>query len=316
MTKADSQDLGHGITCIDAHYMKPGMACFYLVSAGDEWALVETGTSLSFPYLSEIMANMGVARDKVRFVIPTHVHLDHAGGAGTMMAAFPQAQLLIHPRGARHMADPERLVTSSMQVYGEEAFRKLYGDITPIDAARIVELQDGQRISLGDRELEFRYTRGHADHHLCVWDATSRGWFSGDMFGLSYPWFRFSGGDFLLPTTTPTQFDPEAFLESLELLQSYDPRCMYLTHYGKLEFASSQVELLRAQVLRYCELAERLLPDVSALRAALMDYCLELMAEFQPEEPQLNLRDMLDFDTDLNVQGLQAWRSRLDRASQ
>jgi glyoxylase-like metal-dependent hydrolase (beta-lactamase superfamily II) len=158
------------------------------------------------------LAEKQLAPEQVRYVIPTHVHLDHAGGAGSMMAAFPNAELLIHPRGARHMIDPERLIASAMEVYGEPKFRHLYGEILPIDPQRVVEMEDGESVNLGGRLLEFRHTRGHANHHFCVWDKTSRGWFSGDMFGISYPWCRFPRGDYVFPATTPTQFDPEDFL--------------------------------------------------------------------------------------------------------
>ncbi len=201
------QLLGCGITCIDAAYVKHGMACFYLMEEGGECAVLETGTCHSVPALQRLLLERGIAPQQVRYIIPTHVHLDHAGGAGAMMAAFPEAQLLIHPRGARHMADPERLVAGAMEVYGPELFQTLYGTIVPIDPGRIRQMEDGETVSLAGRVLEFRHTRGHAEHHFCIWDEASRGWFSGDMFGVSYPWCRFPNGDFVLPSTTPSQFD-------------------------------------------------------------------------------------------------------------
>jgi glyoxylase-like metal-dependent hydrolase (beta-lactamase superfamily II) len=310
MPLPDSHELDHGITCIDADYIRPGLACFYLLQSGDQCAVIETGTSLSFPRLMAVLEHQGLSSEQVRYVIPTHVHLDHAGGAGTMMAAFPDAQLLIHPRGARHMIDPATLVASSMEVYGERRFRELYGDITPVEASRVVEMDEGDRVALGDRVLEFHHTRGHANHHFCIWDESSQGWFTGDMFGISYPWFRFPGGDYILPATTPTQFDPQSYLESLDILQDKKPRRMYLTHSGELEFSQDKVEQLRRQVLAYRDLAPHHARDKTALETALADYSLGMMVDCGPREDEAELREMLAFDIDLNSQGLMVWQQR------
>lgn len=301
--------LGDGITCLDANYVEPGIACFYLVEDEGRYAVIETGTSRSVPLLLDYLDSSGVAREQVRYVIPTHVHLDHAGGAGAMIAAFPEATLLVHPRGARHMAQPERLVQSAMVVYGERAFHALYGEITPVEESRIREMADGERVALGERQFEFRHTRGHANHHMCVWDERSRGWFSGDMFGVSYAWFRFSRGDFVLPSTTPTQFDPQAYHASLDLLAEYSPRAMYLTHFGELPYTAAASDLLKAQVQRFCELADALGDDADRLTEALGDYARELLQGFSPETDEQTLRRWAAVDVPLNAQGLLHWRS-------
>ena len=311
MDESPGMQLGFGITCIDANYICPGMACFYLMEQDGECAIIETGTSHSVANLEQVMAARGLAPEQVRYVIPTHVHLDHAGGAGAMMAAFPNAQLLIHPRGARHMADPGRLVASSQQVYGEERFRELYGEILPIAQDRIRTMEDGETINLGERQLEIRHTRGHADHHFCVWDEMSKGWFSGDMFGISYPWFRFPAGDFLIPTTTPTQFNPEANLASLELLDSYQPQRVYLTHYGELAYTRKLTDALLRQLASYRNLAPHHAGDKAGLERALSDYSLGLLQEFDTSAPEAGLRKLLAFDMDLNAQGLEVWLQRI-----
>jgi glyoxylase-like metal-dependent hydrolase (beta-lactamase superfamily II) len=259
------------------------------------------------------LAEKQLAPEQVRYVIPTHVHLDHAGGAGSMMAAFPNAELLIHPRGARHMIDPERLIASAMEVYGEPKFRHLYGEILPIDPQRVVEMEDGESVNLGGRLLEFRHTRGHANHHFCVWDKTSRGWFSGDMFGISYPWCRFPRGDYVFPATTPTQFDPEDFLDSLQLLASYRPERIYLTHYGELAFTPEKAALLASQVEAYGGFATRHADRRESLEQVLGDYSLSLIGEFEPHRSEAELRQLLAFDMDLNAQGLDVWRQRLEK---
>lgn len=307
------QQLGFGITCIDAGYVSPGMACFYLLEEGEECAVVETGTSHSVAALMQLLTQRGIAPGQVRYVIPTHVHLDHAGGAGAMMAVLPNAQLLIHPRGARHMADPSRLVEAALGVYGRELYDTLYGEVVATDAARIREMYDGQIVGLAGRQLEFRHTRGHAEHHFCVWDEVSRGWFSGDMFGVSYPWCRQPGADFLLPSTTPSQFDPDACLASLELLQSYAPQRMYLTHHGELAYCAQKSQLLAQQIAAYREFAVAGSHDLPALQQRLGDYTLELLCQLGVSGDEAELRNRLAFDMQLNAQGLQLWQQRKSR---
>lgn len=307
------KSLGYGITCIDAGYVSPGMASFYLLEEGGEYAVLETGTSHSAHILAQLLREWDIAPGQVRYVIPTHVHLDHAGGAGTMMAALPGAQLLIHPRGAPHMADPARLVAAAKAVYGEALFHSLYGDVEPIAPARMRQMQDGETVALAGRQLEFRHTRGHAEHHFCVWDEASRGWFSGDMFGVSYPWCRFSNADFVLPSTTPSQFDPETYLASLQLLGSYSPQRMYLTHFGALDYCAEKSQLLSRQIATYCELASADSTDVAVLQERLSEYTLGLLKELDAGVDEVELRSHIAFDMQLNAQGLQMWRQRLEK---
>jgi glyoxylase-like metal-dependent hydrolase (beta-lactamase superfamily II) len=301
--------LGFGITCIDAAYVKPGVACFYLMEEGGECAVLETGTCHSVVFLERLLIDRGIAPEQVRYVIPTHVHLDHAGGAGAMMSIFSEAQLLIHPRGARHMSDPERLILGATEVYGEALFRQLYGDIQPIDSSRILQMADGDTVSLAGRQLEFRHTRGHAEHHFCIWDEVSQGWFSGDMFGVSYPRCRFPRGDFVLPSTTPSQFNPEAFLDSLKLLDSYAPQRLFLTHFGELAYSLDKAELLERQIQAYCDLARTEPQDAALLQEQLSNYTMDLLRQFGDGD-DADWKNSLTFDMQLNALGLQVWLSQ------
>ena len=311
MESGVSHRLAHGITCIDAGYIRPWLACFYLLGREGEYALIETGTSRSLDNLESVMRTSGIAPEQVRFVMPTHVHLDHAGGAGAMMARFPAARLVIHPRGARHMADPQRLADSAREVYGAARFRELYGEIMPVPLERMLIVEDGATVEIGGTQLQFRHTPGHANHHYCIWDEVSHGWFSGDSFGISYPWFRFAGGDYLLPTTTPTQFDPEALLQTFSLLDSYRPTRIFLTHSGELAYERGLVQLLSRQVAEYCRLATSCGSDLPRLRRALVDCTLAEIRAFAPTCREGELRDLLSFDADLNAQGLAVWRRAL-----
>ena len=305
-----SQALKHGITCIDAGYIRPWLACFYLLGHRGQYALIETGTSHSLANLEAVMRELGAAPEQVRYVMPTHVHLDHAGGAGVMMARFPAAQLVVHPRGARHLADPGRLVDSARKVYGAARFRELYGEIRPVPEERMLVVDDGASLSVGGRRLDIRHTRGHADHHYCIWDQASRGWFTGDCFGISYPWFRFPGGDYLIPATTPTQFDPEALRRTLSLLDSYRPQRVFLTHSGELAYDGRLLTLLTRQVAEYCRLALLTGGDVQQLRRALVEYSLVEIQAYDSPCSEAALRAGLAFDADLNAQGLAVWHGR------
>jgi glyoxylase-like metal-dependent hydrolase (beta-lactamase superfamily II) len=310
MTESMYTPLGFGITCIDAAYVQPGIACFYLLEEGGECAVLETGTCHSVPALERLLWERGIAPEQVRYIIPTHVHLDHAGGAGAMMAKFPVAQLLIHPRGARHMADPERLVAGAVAVYGQERFQQLYGSITPVDPNRMRQMNDGATVSLAGRPLLFRHTRGHAEHHFCVWDEASRGWFCGDMFGVSYPWCRFPTGDFILPSTTPSQFNPGAYLASLQLLSGFSPQRMYLTHYGALDYSATLAQSLALQINAYCEIAAAESMSVDQLEQRLGDFSLALLHQFGALIDEVELRARLALDMQLNAQGLLMWQQR------
>ncbi|GAB5450316.1 MAG: MBL fold metallo-hydrolase [Halioglobus sp.] len=313
ITTARFEDLGDGITCIDAGYIDHGIACFYLVQSGNDYAVIETGTNHSVPLLQQCLQQRGIAPRQIRYVMPTHVHLDHAGGAGAMMAVFPEAQLVVHPRGERHMVDPQRLVAASIAVYGERTFRQLYGEIQAVNPDRVLATADGDCVQLGSRELQFRFTEGHARHHHCIWDEQSAGWFTGDMFGVCYPWFRFPEGDFVLPSTTPTQFDPDAYLASLALLASYSPRRMYLTHYGAIAFTDEKRELLASQVKQYAALAADSTVSSQEMPATLLDYALARLQAHTPSSAQGDLKRWLQQDIPLNTQGLLHWRESAEQ---
>jgi glyoxylase-like metal-dependent hydrolase (beta-lactamase superfamily II) len=172
-------------------------------------------------------------------------------------------------------------------------------------------VEDGATVELGGRRLQVRHTPGHANHHYCIWDETSQGWFSGDSFGISYPWFRFPGGDYLLPATTPTQFDPEALLQSFALLDSYGPRRIFLTHSGELAYSGRLIQLLSRQLAEYRRLAAIYGSDLPHLRRALVDYSLTEVRAFAPRLSEEKLRELLAFDADLNAQGLAVWQRAL-----
>jgi glyoxylase-like metal-dependent hydrolase (beta-lactamase superfamily II) len=231
---ADLTEHPHGITAIDTHYVRPLMDAAHLIVHRGRAAFVDTGTSRSVPHLLAALDALGVGRDAVDFVFLTHVHLDHAGGAGQLMRELPHARAVLHPRAAPHMIEPAKLIAGSIAVYGESAYRRLYGEIVAIDPERILVTQDGTRVELAGRSFEFIHTPGHALHHHCIVDHEANCIFSGDTFGISYREFDVDGRPMIMPTTTPTQFDPPQLLHSIDRLLSFAPESMYLTHYSRV----------------------------------------------------------------------------------
>jgi glyoxylase-like metal-dependent hydrolase (beta-lactamase superfamily II) len=300
--------LAHGVYCIDALYVKPQVAAIYLLQQADEVAIIETGTYYSVPNVLATLAELGIAKPQVKYVIPTHVHLDHAGGAGEMMRQFEQASLIIHPRGARHMIDPQKLIAGTIDVYGEAAFNQLYGSIEPIAEARVELAPDLACFDVGGRELIFIDTPGHARHHFCIYDQLSDGVFTGDTFGISYaPMKQLVRG--LIPTTPPVQFDPPALRQSISRIMSFNPSRLYLTHYGEFVDPAAQVSSFNQWIDEYvdlCRQMENTAADyVTSLEQALQDLILKGLAG----DDNAMLRRILQTDIRLNAQGLAHWRS-------
>ena len=306
--------LSSGIYCIDANYIRPRLACSYLITHQGKAAFIDCGTAYSTPHLISALEDAGLSTHDVEYVIPTHVHLDHAGGAGSLMQSCPNAVLLAHPRGLRHLINPQRLVESARSVYGAEKFDALYGDIQPVEEQRSLAVEDHSEFSLNGRTLYFADTPGHARHHFCVFDELSNGWFTGDTFGLSYPDLTTRNGQYIMPTTTPTQFEPDAWQSTLDRLLENQPERMYLTHYGMIENISSYANKLKADLESYCELALQLKEhdDRSrALQDSLMEFTREDLKTMGCTLSDPEIRHLINDDILLNAQGLDIWLNRL-----
>jgi glyoxylase-like metal-dependent hydrolase (beta-lactamase superfamily II) len=310
MKGAAKEQLGYGIYCVDARYIREGLACCYLLVEGTQVAIIETGTAHTVAAIEAVLGGLGLSFDAVRYVVPTHVHLDHAGGAGLLMRRCENATLVVHPRGARHMINPARLIEGVIAVYGEETYEELYGELIAVPEQRVLAAEDGARIQLGSRSLEVRHTPGHAEHHFCVWDAVSKGWFTGDTFGLSYYFDSLGGDRFVMPTTTPVQFNPDRLLDSLELLMSYEPQRMYLTHYGVLEHPASYVQTLKEQICEWGAMArgmEKNEERESLIAQRLAGMLGERIAGQWPSADVAAIVDELNMDIELNAQGIEVW---------
>lgn len=223
------------IVTIDCHYGGQGYASAFLIVEGGRAAFVDTNTAHALPYLLGALDAAGIARDAVEYIIVTHIHLDHAGGAAPLMNACPNATLICHPRAARHMANPTRLVAAVKDIYGDDMFEKLYGKIEPIDAARIRSVVDDETMTFGSRTWMFLHTLGHATHHICIHDSSTNAVFTGDSFGLYYDWMTADPKrPFVMCLSTPTEFDaPEARL-TVERLLALNAERAYVGHFGEL----------------------------------------------------------------------------------
>ena len=312
------EDLGHGVYAIDTGFQRPIFDAAYLVVAGGRAAFIDTGTDHAVPRLLAALDALGLARAAVDHVIPTHVHLDHAGGAGLLMRSLPQATLIVHPRGARHMIDPSALYQGALAVYGQEEMDRSYGILVPVDANRVRHSHDGMDLLLGGtRRLHFIDTPGHARHHHCIWDEATRGWFTGDTFGISYREFDVpakgpEGRAWIKPTHPPSQFEPDALCASIQRMLSFEPRCVYLTHFSRVE----GVPRLGAQLLAMIDSvvaigqAQRHAPDRHAVLMRELSALYAGSLRAHGIEPTADKLELLAMDIELNAQGLGGWLDR------
>lgn len=303
----------HDISAIDTGFFRPQFDASHLLVENGRAAFIDVGTNHSVPLLLAALAEKQIPRDAVDFVILTHVHLDHAGGAGALLRELPNARAIVHPRGVRHMVDPSQLIAGATAVYGAEEIQRSYGTLIPIPAERVVSAEEGHIVNLAGRDLLCIDTPGHARHHLGVWDTRSRGFFPGDTFGLSYREFDTDKGAFILPTTTPVQFDPAALKMSIERMLSFRPQQMFLTHYSRVtdveRLARDLFEQIDAMVeiaLAHAADAERHINIMASLAQLYVSRALAHGCAFDAAR----VHELLAMDIELNAQGLEVWLDR------
>ncbi len=307
----------HGIHALDAEYVRHGLAAIHLMVQAGHAVIVDTGTNRSVARVMAELAGLGIAPEAVDYVIVTHVHLDHAGAAGALLHACPEARLVVHPKGARHMIDPAKLTLGTIAVYGETPFRELYGEIVPCPAERVIEADDGFELDFHGRTLRFIDTPGHARHHFCIHDSASNGIFTGDTFGISYRDFDVDGRPFIFPTSTPVQFEPEALHASVDRLMALRPDAAYLTHFGKVTGLARLAGDLHELIEAYVDLT-RAAPGTGEARHAWLKEAIAglFLARLRAHGCTLDeaeIRALLANDIELNAQGLLVW---WDRAKQ
>ncbi len=232
MHKKDFIQLNDRIYLIDGYDLGVAERTGTYVFDEEELTLVDTGPSPSIKYVKQGLEALGFSLDQVKYIIVTHIHLDHSGGAGLLIQECPNATVVVHPRGARHLAEPERLVAGARVVYGRR-FSELLDPIIAVPNERLLVKDEGDTLKIGPTcTLRFLDTPGHAKHHFSIYDSVSNGMFTGDTVGIRYEQLIRDGVDLFLPSTSPNQFDPEAMRRAINRMIGMNLDCIYFGHFG------------------------------------------------------------------------------------
>lgn len=198
----------------------------------DELTLIETGPSPAVKHIKAGLEELGFSLETVKYIIVTHIHLDHAGGAGVLIKECPNAEVVVHPRGAKHLTDPKKLVAGARGVYGE-SFSELFDPVLPVPEERLLIKGEGDTLKLSERcTLTFLDTPGHAKHHFSIYDPVSNGIFTGDTVGMKYDQLINDNVDLFLPSTSPNHFNPSDMLDSIKRIQAMNVDRIYYGHFG------------------------------------------------------------------------------------
>ncbi len=275
-------------------------------------ALVECGPSLSIEHVIAGLQELGLGPADLAFLIVSHIHLDHAGGAGSVARAFPSATIVVSEVGAPHLHDPEKLNASARRVYGE-LMERVYGECDAVDQERLRAVGDGEVVDLGGgRRLELLYTPGHAKHHLAVWDEQSGALFVGDSVGVKLPGMRH-----LRPATPPPDFHREAMEASIRRYQERQPARVYLAHYGPVDPADAALEE-GLEVLRVwtetAEAAYRQHDELDHVVETLAARCAQEVDDV-PDDPHTEERVRLMSGLESNAAGMLRYFRRRDEGS-
>ena len=308
-TATDITALGHEVFQIDTRMAGwDGITAGYLIRS-DRPCLVETGTAPSAPVVRDALTRLGIGAEDLATVVVTHIHLDHAGGAGDVAAMFPAAQIVVHQRGARHLADPSRLMAGARLVYGD-ALDRLFGVLAPVPADRIVSLDDTGTIDLGGgRRLDSHYAPGHAQHHVGLIDSDSGDLYTGDAAGVYVP----ETAD-LRPATPPPDFDLETALGSLRKFAALQPSRLLFSHYGPVSEVTETLDRSAEEIRVWVEQTRQAHAaglDLDHAVAMVRERTNARYAALRPDaDPELAARLERLSGTSLNVAGIMDWLNK------
>ena len=307
-------DMHLNVETIDLGFGREDLVSSHLLAlnqgtpGAERYALVDVGSPTSIPRLLRSLDARGVDYDRVEFVFVTHIHLDHAGGAGLLINNhLKNAQVVVHQNGSKHLADPSRLEAGARAVYGDAVYDKVYGPLEPVPMDRQCVVTEGSKIPFGDALI--LDTPGHARHHYCLWFEESRAVFTGDTFGISYPWGVSELGPFIYPTTTPSAFEPDRLIESVARIAALGAESAYLTHFGELQQPSRYASVLARRIEDLCDLARH---DSGDLEARQLEHARKELTRHRVKDIEDALQ-LLKFDAALNTQGLLSWKSRIGK---
>lgn len=302
-----------GIYLIDAHYAREQLASVYLIEENGKVALVETAHAKSLEFVQSKLTELGLDAENVEYIFVTHIHLDHAGGAGSYMQAFPNAKLVVHPKGVRHMIDPSKLEAGVIAVYGAEFVQNMYGKLESIAPDRVISGENGLVLNLNGRKLVCYDTPGHANHHNAIWDVKTKSVFTGDVFGIGYPELNVNGQVFAFPSTSPVNFDPIKMNQSIDFVVSLNPQAALLTHFGAVLDVPRMAVDLKRMVDKYVAIAQKNLArddrGVMAIKNELVSFVKQEAYDFGVRLSDTKFTEITDVDMQLNAQGLDVWLS-------
>jgi glyoxylase-like metal-dependent hydrolase (beta-lactamase superfamily II) len=245
--------LRNGLSLLDLNFQdQPGVIAAYLIEDDGEYALVEVGPSSTLEALLRGVREMGIAPEAISKLIVTHIHLDHAGAAGTLVRRYPHLQVYVHEVGAPHLIDPSKLLSSAGRIYGDR-MDQLWGEVAAVPATNVHALSDGDRVQVGRSELVTLYTPGHASHHVAYLDEEHGEIFTGDVAAI-----RLQGFDYVRPATPPPDVDLELWSSSLDRLQSVRPASLHLTHFGSFSDVDRHIAVAREQLFAWATFIEDL----------------------------------------------------------
>lgn len=303
------QKIAPNFFCIDTHDLnrKERTSAYLLID--EKIALVETSASPSVPYIIEGLNELQITLEDIDYVIVTHIHLDHAGGAGLFLQSCPNAKLVVHPRGVTHMVDPSRLIASAKAVYGNE-FERLFDPIVPIAPERIIEAGHGDILSLGNHQLTFYHTEGHAKHHVSMHYSATNGLFVGDTTGVRYPEMADEAIDLIIPSTSPNQYDPETMEKSIQLYEELNVQELYFGHYGAYQNPTEAYRQVRYWTPLFLAEGEKALAasDIVEEQVKLLDRGLQTLLHHFLQENGISenhpVYQTIPFDTIVSAMGI------------
>jgi glyoxylase-like metal-dependent hydrolase (beta-lactamase superfamily II) len=303
--------LRDGLFLIDLHFQgEPGVIAAYLIENGGECALVEVGPTSTIDVLLDGIQEVGISPEAVSKLLVTHIHLDHAGAAGTLVRRFPHLQVFVHEVGAPHLTDPSRLLASAQRIYGDR-MDLLWGEVLPVPAANIVALSDGDVVPIGGTELAALYTPGHASHHAAYLDAREGEIFTGDVAAI-----RLQGFDYVRPATPPPDVDLASWTMSLERLRACHANMLHLTHFGSFADVDRHLTAAHDQLFAWAEFIEDLQvqgmePD--SMKAELRRRADEEVLATHPDQEAVR-RYELAAPSGMSVDGYLRYLRRRDRS--
>jgi glyoxylase-like metal-dependent hydrolase (beta-lactamase superfamily II) len=305
----DISEVAENIYMIDNHvYSLIGWGSTYLINE-DKKALIDTGSATCAGVILDGVKKVGLRPEDIDYIIVTHVHLDHAGGAGVLIQDMPKAQVLVHHKGAKHLADPEKLVSSTIAAQGEEVLAK-YGETVPIAADRIKSVHGGDTLRLSDRQLlQFIDAPGHAPHQVCIYENLNNGLFTGDALGI-----YMAESEILFPITPPPSFDPELYIDTLKRLMEFNASKLYFGHFGASSNVQKNLELAIHKIQVWDDIFVKAMKEDNPDSAA-EKFVAQLYTEIEPLKDRTSMyQHLTDIDIDLNLAGFMKYHQDKNKA--